>query len=390
MMNSLPTIPREEYPARLERLRILMSEEGINAVLLGTGRNLAYFSGYPSPAKSVPRPFFLILPMRGEPILFTHLGHLEEVRRFCVYKDIREYTKLSRIPAEEILNGLVERGLLGKRIGMELGYEQSLDVSYLEFRRFQEALGSTELTDASDILWRLRMVKSSTEIACLRAACKITSDAYSSVFSSLHRGISERDIVSHMLTYFDQHDTGDERFIAITSGKGNYDLVTKPPESTPISRGDMIWMDAGCTVSGYWSDFSRAAMMGEPAFEQVQGQEAIHSLTWDAVARVRPGVTVSSIARFCKEQLAQLKLPVTSWISNRASRCGHGLGLSMTEPPHIAEYDQTVLQPGMAITIEPGVATPYGTFHVEENVVVTDDGCEVLSESPRTLWRIEA
>jgi len=390
MTNTLPTIPREEYPARLERLRVLMSKEGMGGVLLGTGPNLAYFSGYPSPARSVPRPFFLVLPMRGEPILFTHLGHLEEARRFCVYNDIREYTRLSRIPTEQILDGVAERGLLGKRIGMELGYEQSLDVSYLEFRRFQEALGSTELTDASDILWRLRMVKSSAEIACLRAACRILSDAYLSTFSSVRQGMSEREIASLMLTSFDRHGTGGERYIAITSGKGNYGLFTKPPDSTPIKRGDLIWIDAGFTISGYWSDFSRAAVVGEPTPEQASAQETIHRITWDATARVRPGVTASSLARFCDEELAKLKLAITSQATERAGRCGHGVGLSMTEPPHIAEYDHTVLEPGMAITLEPSVATPYGTFNVEENVVLTKDGCEVLSDSPRTLWRIEA
>jgi Xaa-Pro aminopeptidase len=150
----------------------------------------------------------------------------------------------------------------------------------------------------------------------------------------------------------------------------------------------MVWIDAGCTVAGYWSDFSRAGVVGGPTAEQAAAQEAIHRITWDAVRQVRPGITASALARFCNERVARLPFPITSDISGLASRCGHGVGLNLTEPPHVAESDHTVLEPGMVITIEPAVATEYGTFHVEEQVWVTPDGAEVLSHAPRTLWRL--
>jgi Xaa-Pro aminopeptidase len=177
-------------------------------------------------------------------------------------------------------------------------------------------------------------------------------------------------------------------FLAITSGEGNYDLVTKPPESRPLRKGDFVWLDAGCTVSGYWSDFSRAGVVGEPSPEQERTQETIHKITTDAVRMVRPGIPASAIAKFCYRRLSELDFPITSSIAALATRVGHGVGLNMTEPPHISEQDHTALEPGMVITLEPGVATTYGTFHVEENVLVTDDGFEILSNCPRELRRI--
>jgi len=386
-LKDLPEIPQEEYPRRLERLRRLMRDAGMQATLLGTGNNLAYFSGYPSPARSVARPFFVLLPMTGDPVLFSHSGHRAEAARFSWIGDVREYTELSRVPNGLICDAIREHGLFGKTIGMELGFEQAMDISWLEFQRFHDALGDTRLVDASAALWRLRMVKSAHEVACIRKACEITSAAYGLCFSGARAGMQERDVFRTAYNHLQSESMGDV-FLAITSGEGNYDLVTKPPESRPLRKSDFVWLDAGCTVSGYWSDFSRAGVVGSPSPEQQRAQEAIHQITTEAVHMVRPGVAASALAKFCYRRLSELDFPITSSISALAARVGHGVGLNMTEPPHISEQDHTALEPGMVITLEPGVATTYGTFHVEENVLVTEDGFEILSNSPRELRSI--
>jgi len=381
-------IPDEEYPQRLERLRALMHEKDLDGVLLGTGMNLAYFSGYPSPSTSVPRPFFLLLPCEGEPVFFSHSAHKAEAVLFSWIQDVRDYQELSRVPALLILEAVRERGLLNKNIGMELGFEQSLDISHLEFCRLRDALRQTRLVDASALLWNLRMIKSEREIECMRRACQIVSDAYLATFSSAQEGMTELEIFKTMQIQLNKAGDG-LTFLVITSGKGHYDLVTKPPEDRRVQKGDMVWMDAGCTACGYWSDFSRAGVVGEPSAQQFYAQEVIQRITREAVNRVRPGVTASSIARFCYEKLEQVGFTITSSIGALASRIGHGIGLNLTEPPHLSVYDHTLLQAGMVITLEPGLATEYGTFHIEEDVLVTPDGCQILSQSPRTLWRIE-
>jgi len=380
-------IPPEEYPRRLDRLRSLMGEKKMDGVLLGTGTNLAYFSGYPSPARNVARPFFLLLPLEGDPVFFSHSGHKAEALRFSWIDDVRDYSELSHVPLALILGAVRERGLENKALGMELGFEQSLDISYLEFCRLQEALGDTRLVDASDILWRLRMTKSENEINCLRKACQIVGEGYEVAFSQAREGMPERSVYKTMKTHLEETSTGD-LFLAITSGKGNYDLVTKPPEDRAIQKGDMVWMDAGCTVSGYWSDFSRAGVVGKPSLEQSHAQEIVHGITWEAVRQVRPGAKASELARFCYDRLSRIGFPITSSIGALASRIGHGVGLNITEPPHIGLHDDTVLTPGMVITLEPGVATEYGTFHIEENIVVTPDGYEVISNCLRDLFPI--
>jgi Xaa-Pro dipeptidase len=386
-MPELPQIPLQEYLQRLERLRALMRHNDLQAVLLGTGTNLRYFSGYPSPARSGCRPFFLLLPVAGDPVFIVHCGRKAEAQRYSWVKDVREYAELSRVPLQLIRDALKDCGALGGKLGMELGFEQCFDVPYLEFCRLQETLSEMMIVDAGPYLWRLRMIKSEAEIACQKRACHILSDAYAKAFAAVREGTTEREVANHLRACLENEGATDQ-WILITSGRGNYDLATKPPEARPIRRGDMVWIDAGCAVCGYWSDFSRAAVVGEPSTEQSRAQDEIHRITWEAVQKVRPGVSASQLAQACNTRLAGLGFAITSSISGLASRVGHGVGLDVTEPPHIAEYDETVLEPGMVITLEPGVATEYGTFHVEENVLVTPEGCEVLSTAPRALWCI--
>lgn len=383
-----PHIPQEEYAGRLERLRVLMPKRGLDAVLLGTGTNLKYFSGYPSPARSGSRPFFLLLPLHGDPIFVVQSGRKAEALRFSWIQDVRDYSELSRVPTSLLHDAMRERELLGKKVGMEFGFEQYLDLPYQELCRLKESLVGIELEDASELLWRLRMIKTPNEIACLRRACQVLGRAYDETFGAAREGMTERQIANMIRNSFEKSGA-DEAFILTTSGRGNYGLTTKAPESRPIERGDMVWVDAGCTVCGYNSDFSRAAVVGQASPEQLRAQDAISQITWAAVEQVRPGLKTSQLAHLCDASLERLEFAYDVPISGLASRVGHGLGMDVTEPPHVAEYDHTVLEAGMVITIEPGVATEYGTFHVEENILVTPEGHEVLSETRRTLWCIQ-
>ena len=383
-----PFIAAREYAARIEALRARMQQQKIDAVLLGTGMNLQYFSGFPSPQKNVARPFFLLIPYRGALVLFAHTALMDECRRFAAVDEIRPYADLSHVPVDLLRDALADAGIRAGRIGMELGFEQSLDISPLEFNRLRDSLQHAELCDVASMLWELRMIKSEAEIDCMRNACDIVADAYSNTFRTSYAGMREREIYGTMLEQL--HTSGGDTFLVITSGRGNYDLISKPPEGRIIEEGDMVWMDAGCRVGGYWSDYSRAAIAGQPSDIQKRTQAEIHAITADTVRQIRPGARCSEIARYALHRLDNLSFPLTSSIAARAARIGHGIGLTMTEPPHLGLHDDTVLQAGMVVSVEPGIATEHGTFHVEENVVVRDGECELLSTAPRTLQRLEA
>ena len=377
----------DEYRARVARVRQEMARRGIDGLLLTSGPNLTYLSGYPSPPRAGSRPFVFLMPQAGEPILIVHTGRELEARGYSWVRDIRTYHTLSHAPLPEIVAAMGDAGLLRGRVGAELGPEESLDLPVEAFLALPRQLTAVVFVPAGPALWPARMRKSAAEIACVRRACQATTRAYERTFAAARGGMTEAE-VARLMTVASHEAGGGNPWVLITSGAGNYDLASKLPSSRKLQRGDVVWMDSGCAVAGYWSDFGRAGAVGGPTPEQRDLQARIHEITMLGVEAIRPGVTTGEIARICNEALSRLDLPITSCVSCLAARVGHGLGLMTTELPHVAEEDETVLEPGMIITVEPGVATSFGIFHVEENVLVTEQGHEVLSQAPREVATI--
>jgi Xaa-Pro aminopeptidase len=377
--------PPEEYQARWARAQTLMGETDLDALLVTEEHNYMYFSGhrvpYSRPPGSSPsRPSAVLLPRDAEPVVIVQLFHQADARRTSAARDVRAYTEFANGAPMLIRDVLRERGIRRGRVGAELGYEQRLGMPFNEFLLLQKETPGVEFVDAADVFWRLRMVKSEAEAACIRAACHITSRAYASLFAQFKEGMTEREAAAILSIAMVQEGADRPGLLDVTSGAGRYDRTSDAPTHRVVRRGDMLWLDAGAIVNGYWADFSRAGVVGGPTAEQLAMQQTVNDLTRRGVDMVRPGVPVAEIARACYSGLERLGRQ-----TNVAGRIGHGVGLHITEPPHVATYDPTILAPGMVITVEPGIITEYGAFHIEQNVLVTRDGCEVLSIAPREL-----
>ena len=373
---------------RLGRAQQSMARDGLDGLLLAGGSNLAYLTGYPTAERSMARPSFAVLPARGAPILIVHRSRLLGAQRLSWVAEVRTYERLSEAPVEVLAHAFGDVGLRGRRVGAELGLEQRLGIPVLEFERVRGGLAPLELCDAAELLWTLRAIKSHHEIDALRRACRVTADAYARVLPTLRPGMAERDVATALKVAMISAGGADPH-VAITSGMGHYDDVSSPGTDRPLETGDLVWADSGCTVGGYWADFGRAAVLGAATTEQRMLQAEIDEITMAGVALARPGTAVATIAHAMQERLVHLDAPGISLISSIAGRVGHGIGLDAAEPPHVAASDSTVLAPGMVITIEPGVATAFGTFHVEEQLVVTSAEPEILSLSPRTLVEVD-
>ncbi len=142
----------------------------------------------------------------------------------------------------------------------------------------------------------------------------------------------------------------------------------------------MLWLDLSAIVNGYGSDFCRAGIFGGATAEQEELQSKVYEATLAGVAVIRPGIPASAVAEACNAALVRLGLSPLN-----VGRLGHGLGLLSTEPPDVSLADNTILEPGLVITVEPTVIRDDGIFEVEENVAVTDDGYDLLSHSPPHL-----
>jgi Xaa-Pro aminopeptidase len=374
----------EEFSQRFAGAQAGMAERGLDALLVGTGVNLQYFCGFPSPTQSSSRPFFLLLPRAGDPALIVQAGRQYEAARFSWVRDIRVYERLGHLPAEILGDVVRARGIERGAIGLEWGHEMRSDLPTGEILEWARGFPGLRLADGSEVIWRQRMIKSEAEIALIRRACAITSRAYARLFDEVHEGMTEEEVARTFVRIHAEEGSG-VTWMVITSGPGNYDFASKPPTARRLARGDLLWLDAGCNVGGYWSDFSRGAVVGGPSDAQRHAAGVINRITQTVVDAMRPGVEVGALGALANRLIEESGLRWTSIISGLAQRVGHGLGMNVTEPPSIAPYDHTPIQPGMVLTMEPGVATDHGIFHHEENVLVTATGVEILSAAPTGL-----
>ena len=391
MSSEYKRFPKPEYESRWERARERMRAAGLDALFITEAGNFTYFSGGHGDF-SFSRPTIMVLPQKGNPLLIVHDFFEYSQQRESWVDDIRTYGSFAELPFDMLKATWGELGLNTGRIGAELGTEQRLGLPYNDFVRITQELPGADFSDASDLFWGLRMVKSKAEVEYMRKACSISSQAFNTCFKSIRPGMTEKDAAK--IIYDTAVEAGGTAVWTLSnSGPYNYESGFLPnPSEHILEAGNLLWLDTGCKVNGYSSDFSRIAAIGEPSSDQKKMYEIVNGISDTAVEAIRPGIKASDLSRLCNREFENAGLKeiwgdgdCSSTQSNRAQRVGHGIGMATTEPPHIALFDDTELKAGMVVTIEPTVVTNYGHFNIESNVLVTEDGPEVLSMATTEL-----
>jgi Xaa-Pro aminopeptidase len=378
-----PYFERQEYERRCERAQTLMRAKGIAALFITSEHNLYYLTGHRpfTPWHSTTRPTVLILPAVGQPILFAHAVWLGAAQRDAWVPDVRGYTELTGLPLNLLADALRQLNLSHAAIGAELGLEQRLGLPPADFDALREALPGVEWLDAAGLLWRLRLLKSPAEIGCLRRAGAANMAAFDAVYSRLAPGMTQEEVV-HQLQAAICSAGADVGFVSATFDGPTYAALSCLPSDRPLHAGDLIFTDMGSVYHGYWSDFSRAASLGQPAAAHLRLWEAIHRVTMKGVETMRPGLPIADIVAACAAEADRQGIV----LNFAAGRIGHSIGLMLTEPPSVTLHEHAILEPGMALTLEPGIVNTEGVFVVEQNVVITSDGVEILSAGPWEMW----
>ena len=385
-MTTNKTEIRTAIAKRWQKAQALMKDHGIDLLMITDDHNDFYFTNnkMSSTWKGRSRPLFFFLPAEGQPVSLLHEFKVGAAKGVSVVNDLRSHKQLDYSPVQEVAE-IVKDLCTGKMtVGVELGHEQWMGMPVGHYEELKRELADVTFVDATALLWQLRIIKDELEIDSLRQACTVHGRAYDKLFTIIEPGMSEKDVFRKMGAAVFEEGGDQLGFFIISSGMGNYEKISGMPTDRKIEPGDMIWIDSGVEVNRYNSDFSRAGVIGGPTSKQEEMQKAIHELTLKTIDTIRAGVTASHVARVCEKEANKSNLG----ISFSAGRIGHGVGLMVTEPPSIALYDDTVLETGMVLAIEPGKVTQEGIFHVEENVLVTDRGAERLTSCDRHLRSI--
>lgn len=353
-----------------------MATGGLDALLVTAEASYSYLSGHQTGMFAIrSRPLLFVLPKEGAPALAIARSHLPQAAVTSWVADQRGYDGFEPEATALASAILRERGLDRGRIGAELGHEQRMGLSPRGFDGLRAQLPGASWHDAAPLLWQLRILKSAAEVEPLQAAGAATAAGYRRTLAAAAVGLSEIDLRRAFAVGAIEAGADRIGFFFVHSGSGGYQPSDGTPTDRRLARGDLLWMDAGAVVRGYWADYVRMAAIGSATGEQRRRYAACYAASRAVLAAVRPGVRVAELARLCASELASAGEQLGS-----ASRIGHGIGLDLTEPPSLNELDDAVLAPGMAIAIEPTIAARDGRFVVEENLVVTEYGYELLSE----------
>ena len=378
---------RAEFEARMTRAQSEMTARSLDAIVVTAPPNWRYFAGFATQFWESPtRPWFLILPRSGAPIaVIPTIGEPGMTKTWV--KDIRTWPAPQ--PDDDgvslMAQVLADCPRTFGRIGWEMGRESIIRMPIADFDRIRSACSGIEFADASPLIWRLRMVKSPAEITKIERACRIGSDAYAALPDQLSPGMNEHEIARTFRAELTRQGADAIPFMAVTAGAHGYDQIIVGPNDRDLAPGDVLFIDLGATCDGYFCDFDRNFACGDIDDETRGAQDLVWRATEAGIAAARPGATSADLAAAMVSVMAD-----AGATGGNVGRLGHGLGLQLTEPPSNMTGDETVLEPGMVMTIEPGMDYGDGKMLVhEENVVITEDGCHLLTtRAPREMWKI--
>lgn len=381
--------PVEEYQQRLNKLTEQMEKNGVNAVILTSDENTYYFSGFRSIvwASKVSTPGVLVITKDGDMMIASSKNGRETARVTSCVEDIRYYGKDSPYEkySDSILSILKEKQLLNGKIGLELGAGHKMHLNHYDREDLFAELskGGAEIFDAAAILWEVRMIKSELEIEKLRICCKINADAIEKSLHLVIEGTTELELYRSILQEYFRLGAEFSLPIGVRAGKERYSQGNCPPSTRPIGRGDIILVDGGPVYKGYYSDIIREAVIGEPTDYQLEMFNTAREACYIGIEKMKPGVPINEVCQAVDDYMDRSRF---GHINVYKNWCGHSIGVGVHEFPMIDINTTIILKPGMIFAIEPYIfEESVGSLGIEENVLVTEKGYEILSNSNSEL-----
>lgn len=365
-----------EYAYRTDQLQQRMAEEGMEAVFFTTEPEFRYFSGFKSQFWESPtRPWFLIVPSRGRPIaVVPEIGVAGFESTWIT--DVRSWP--SPRPEDDGIgllgDTLAEVAHRHRHIGAMLGPETHLRMPAANFAELTRNLHQYRMTDASRFVRAIRSIKSAAEIAKIRFACEVTASGFEYLLHHLHRGMTEREACKAMHLEMLRLGADCIPYLISASGQGGYDNIIMGPNDRMLDDGDVLVIDTGANFDGYFSDFDRNYAFGTVPADTACAYETLYASTDAGLKAASPGRTTGDVW-----QAMWSVLEKAGALGNNVGRMGHGLGMQLTEWPSNVRGGNVVLKPGMILTLEPSMFfSPRKMMVHEENILITDSGCELL------------
>lgn len=366
------------HAERFERLYRALSADGLEGIALNPGPTLTYLSGLGF--HLMERPTVLLAAPGRPPALILPALEMTKARSAPVELQTFPYNDTPSTWPGAFRQAADALGLNGKTIGIEPARLRFLELSYL-----QEAMPEAKFVPAERVVNSLRMQKDAGEAAAMRRAVQIAQQALQATLPVIRPGVTERQIAAELVIQLLRAGTDpDLPFHPIVSGGPHSADPHASPSDRPLQNGDLLVIDWGAACQGYISDLTRTFAIGEvePEFKHIADLVRLANASGRAASR--PGIPAGRV-----DQAARKVIDDNGYGPYFFHRTGHGIGMEAHEPPYIFGENELVLAPGMAYTVEPGIYLPgRGGVRIEDNMIITEDGAETLSDLPRELIRL--
>jgi Xaa-Pro aminopeptidase len=349
---------------RLERLRGELAARELDGFLVTDILNVRYLSGFTGSDA-------VALVTTDDAILITDFRYAEQSAAECPGM-ILELVESHWAPGAQ--------RSIEKHDCRRIGFETH-QLSYHDWSVLSAALSPGNLVPQEDLVGKLRLVKDELEIAAIREAVRIADLAYGHIVEFLKPGLPEREIAIELDYFMRRNGADKEGFDSIVASGPRSALPHGRSSDRHISKGELIVLDYGAVCQGYHSDITRTVVIGAPDARQQEIYGVVLEAQSRAISAVSPGLSGGEVDAVAREYIAG-----RGFGEYFGHGLGHGLGLDVHDGRILARNSEVMLESGMVVTVEPGIYIPgWGGVRIEDDVLVTDTGAEVLTRSPKTL-----
>ncbi len=355
--------------ARLSRLRAELARKKLDGFLVTDISNVFYLTGFTGSTAAA-----IITP--GESHILVDPRYTIQATQECSSSRVTEYTgKSTIVAAGELIN---ELGLA------RLGYEEQ-QITLSTYRRLRSTVNkTTTMHITKGVVETLRRVKDAQEIEIIRKACKIVDATFDAVVKEIRTGMSEKDVA--LLIDYTMRKLGADKdgFDTIAAFGPNSACPHHSPGDDLLRGGGFLKMDFGARYRHYNSDITRTVCIGKPTGKQREVYDVVLEAQLKAIDAITPGIPGKEIDSVARDFIAS-----RGYGANFGHGLGHALGILVHDGPALSQTSDVALEPGMVVTVEPGVYIEgWGGVRIEDDVLVTESGCEVLTHATKKMLAI--
>ncbi|TVX78948.1 aminopeptidase P family protein [Peribacillus simplex] len=348
---------------KLMRLRASMEKVGIDGFLITSTYNRRFMTNFTGSAG-------VVLISQKEAKFITDFRYVEQAGK--------------QAPDYEIVQ---HKGTIIEEVGKQaeamniskLGFEQE-HLTYATYKAYEMAIDG-QLLPVSGVIENLRLIKTSSEIKILKEAAAIADAAFTHILDFLRPGISELDVSNELEFFMRKQGATSSSFDIIVASGIRSALPHGVATDKIIEKGDFVTLDFGAYYNGYVSDITRTLAVGKPSEELINIYDIVLEAQLRGMAGIKPGMTGREA-----DALTRNLIEEKGYGQYFGHSTGHGIGLEVHEGPALSLRSDIILEPGMAVTVEPGIYLPgVGGVRIEDDTIVTIEGNEALTHSTKEL-----